>query len=163
MRGPEGVPVGKIRRVIISNIVAYDVKNANNACTLSGMPGHTIEDIQFSNIWIYYKGGRKSENNTIDRPEKEKDYPEPGMFGSAPAYGFYVRHAKNIQMDNINIFLQESDKRPAFLFDDVKGLRLDKIAATKSEAANDVILRNVSEFSITNSGKLENSIQTIVE
>ena len=56
MRGPAGTPVGKLRRIIISNVIAYNA-HPSNACTISGIPGHYIEDIRLSNIRIYYKGG----------------------------------------------------------------------------------------------------------
>ena len=56
MRGPVGTSVGEIRRVIISNIVSYN-SASNFACTISGIPGHDVDDITISNIKMYFKGG----------------------------------------------------------------------------------------------------------
>lgn len=55
-RGPEGTPVGAIRRVMLSNI---SVKNADcrYASMIFGIEGHMIEDVALSNIHIQYKGG----------------------------------------------------------------------------------------------------------
>ena len=54
MRGPDSAKVGELRRVIISNIVAYNVKQA---VLISGVPGHYIKDIELKNIKLYFKGG----------------------------------------------------------------------------------------------------------
>ena len=55
-RGPEGTPVGAIRRVTLSNI---SVKNADSryASMIFGIEGHPIEGITLSNIHIQYRGG----------------------------------------------------------------------------------------------------------
>ena len=56
MRGPEGVPVGVIRRVSINNVVAA-YASSRAASIISGIPGHPIEDIRLSNVRILYNGG----------------------------------------------------------------------------------------------------------
>ena len=35
--------------------------------------------------------------------EKEKDYPEPNMFGTTPAHGFFIRHVRGLEMDRVKI------------------------------------------------------------
>ena len=83
---------------------------------ISGIPGHDIEDVKLSDIRILYRGGLTLDQvakqpadlvNTFffratggvpprepyDTPEREKEYPEPSMFGMLPAYGFFIRHA----------------------------------------------------------------------
>jgi len=56
MRGPEGIAIGAIRRVSISNVVvAYAASRA--ASIISGIPGHPVEDVTLSNIRILYNGG----------------------------------------------------------------------------------------------------------
>lgn len=87
-RGPkEASPVSKLRRVLISNVVVYNA-DPKYASIISGIPGHPIEDLRMSNIRIYYQGGGTREQAALEPPEKEKDYPEPVMFGEMPAYGF---------------------------------------------------------------------------
>jgi hypothetical protein len=41
------------------------------------------------------------------------------MFGVLPAYGFYVRHVKDIQMTNVRVTIRQKVERPAFVLDDV--------------------------------------------
>jgi hypothetical protein len=76
MRGPAGVPVGALRRVLISNIVCSNA--GSPVCSIiSGIPGHEIEDVKLSNILIQHHGGGTQSDATLQLAEKEKDYPEP--------------------------------------------------------------------------------------
>ena len=119
MRGPEGTPVGTLRRVIISNIVAYNVDGKAGAI-ISGIPGNDIEDVSLHDINIYFKGGGTKEQASIEVPGLENGYPEPGRFGVTPAYGFFVRHVDGISFDNIHLGLMSNDDRPSFVLDSVK-------------------------------------------
>src|SRR5262249_32089566 len=51
MRGPAGTPVGTLRRILIDNIVCSN-SASRAASTISGIPGHAIEDVKLSNILI---------------------------------------------------------------------------------------------------------------
>ena len=116
MRGPAGVPVGKLHRIIISNIVAYDTK-PGYCSIISGIPGNNIEDVQLSNIQIYCTGGGTKDMASKEPPEKENAYPEPGMFGSTPAYGFYVRHVKGIEFNNVQVSYTDYRRTSGLLFE----------------------------------------------
>jgi polygalacturonase len=145
MRGPEGVPVGQLRRVSISNLIVY---NADPMCAsiISGIPGHDIEDVKLSNILIYYQGGGTKEQATLKPQEKEKDYPEPSMFGTIPAYGFYIRHVKGIEMDNIEVSYLKEDLRPAFILDDVKNAEFRNVKAQHAPDVPTFILNTVEGY-----------------
>jgi polygalacturonase len=145
MRGPEGTPVGKLRRVIISDLIVY---NADPMCAsiISGIPGHDIEDVKLSNIRIYYQGGGAKEQAAFKPQEKEKEYPEPSMFGDIPAYGFYIRHAKGIEMDNVEVSYLKEDLRPAFILDDVKKAEFRNVKAQHAPDVPTFILNSVEGF-----------------
>lgn len=143
MRGPVDAKIGNIRRVSISNLVAYNA-NADYCTLLSGIPGHYIEDIKLDNIRIWYAGGGTKEQALLVLPENEKTYPDPQMFGILPAYGFYIRHVKNIEMSNIEVYFQKDDYRPAFVFDDVHGVNLLNVKAQKMEGVAGFSFKNVS-------------------
>lgn len=49
------------------------------------------------------------------------------MFGELPAYGLYLRHAKNITMKNVKLVLDDSDYRPGIVADDVKRLVMEEL------------------------------------
>ena len=80
MRGPEGTPVGELRRVLISNVVVSNCAS-RQATLITGIPGHTIEDVKLSNILVLHRGGGTKEDAAIQPPEVENGYPEPNRFG----------------------------------------------------------------------------------
>jgi polygalacturonase len=149
MRGPAATPVGAIRRVIISNIVAYNV-NSRSACSISGIPGHDVEDISVGNIKMYSQGGGNSpQPDSI--PENTNKYPEPGMFGANPAYGLFIRHAKNIKVTDAEFNCMAPDKRPALQFDDIEGLYLFHITPQATGAPKQMITNKVTGITVVQS------------
>jgi len=119
MRSPEGTPVGKMRRILISNINIFNA-DSRYASIISGIPGYKIEDVTFSNIRIHYKGDYNKEDIIPSPPENEKVYPEPSMFGTIPASAFYIRHAQNIRFRNIDVDFEQPDFRPGFVLEDAQ-------------------------------------------
>jgi len=129
--------VGKFRNVKISNVIATGAGAMGLAVV--GIPGHPIEDVSLNNIQINYKGGGTSEQAFRDIPEKEKKYPESKMFGTLPAYGFFVRHAKNIKFHNVTLGFEKTDHRPALMFDDVQDLDIFSFEAQSTSETHAVI------------------------
>jgi len=145
-RGPkETLTTGKLRRVIISNIVAYNA-DPKYASIISGVPGDDIEDVRFNNIRIYYQGGGTNEQAALSPPEKEDDYPEPVMFGEMPSYGFYIRHVKGLTMTDVEVSYIKDDARPPFVLDDVKGADFHRIKAQRNGTRPTFVLKGVSDF-----------------
>lgn len=101
--------------------------------SIVGVPGYKIENVSLENITISYpgratKGMAYVSLNRLDQvPEAAKEYPEFSMFGELPAWAFYVRHANGISFKNIKITLDDTDFRPAFVFDDVQNLNMERI------------------------------------
>jgi polygalacturonase len=170
MRAPEGTPVGSIRRVNISNVVAYDA-DPRYGSILSGIPGHDIEDVKLSDIRILYRGGLTLDQvakqpadlvNTFffratggvpprepyATPEREKEYPEPSMFGMMPAYGFFLRHVKGIELHNVEVGFIKEDRRPAFVLDTVKAVDFQHVKAQKASGVPAFVLLHVEDFSV---------------
>lgn len=154
MRGPAGPPVGELRRVTVSNVVVYNAE-PKYASIISGIPGHDIEDITLSNIRIYYKGGGTKQQAALEPPEKETDYPEPTMFGEIPAYGFFVRHVRGLEMKNVKVSYLKDDVRAPFIFSDAKSIDLRDITAPHAAGAPSFILKNVADFSVQHSWPLK--------
>jgi polygalacturonase len=147
MRGPDTIQIGQCRRIIINNLVAWNV-DSKYGSIISGLPGHEIEDLQLSNIRIYYKGGgpRDSVNRVV--PEYEKDYPEPFRWRTMPSYGIFFRHVKNLKLHDVQLSFMQDDFRPPFILDDVKGAIFYDIQAQKNADASYFILNNVSNVNI---------------
>src|SRR5713226_4411885 len=145
-RGPkESTTVGALRRVIISNVVVYNA-DPKYASIISGIPGHSIEDVQLSNIRIYSKGGGTKEQAALEPPEKEDTYPEPTMFGELPTYGFFIRHVKGLEMRDVEVSYLKEDARPPFWLNDVIGVDFQHVKTQRSEGMPTFVLKNVADF-----------------
>ena len=70
-------------------------------------------------------------------PEREKEYPEPSMFGMLPAYGFFIRHATGIELNNVDLSYMKEDRRPAFVLDQVRGMRSGTREGAESRRRSD--------------------------
>jgi polygalacturonase len=128
-RGPkETTKVGAMRRVIINNIIVYNA-DPKYSSIISGIPGYMIEDVQLSNIRIYAKGGGTKEQAALEPPERENIYPEPTMFGELPAYGFFIRHIKGLQIRDVEVSYLSPDMRPAFWLNDVNDVEFIHVKA----------------------------------
>ena len=142
---PEEEPpgMGSLRDVSISNIIAGDV--GPTGCSITGIPGHYAENITLRNIRLRFRGGGDKELATREVPERETSYPSGRMFGELPAYGFFLRHVKNVRMDGIDLDWEENDARPAVIGEDVIDLNLSGLrAAVAPEAKSAVWLKDVN-------------------
>jgi polygalacturonase len=154
-RGPkETTKVGAMRRVIISNVVVYNA-DPKYSSIISGIPGYLIEDVQLSNIRVYTKGGGTKEQAALEPAERENIYPEPTMFGELPAYGFFVRHVKGLQMRDVEVSYLNPDLRPAFWLNDVNGVEFIHVKAQRESDVPSFVMKNVSDFSIQQSWPLQ--------
>jgi polygalacturonase len=153
MRGPAGVPVGSLRRVLISNVVCSNSESSLGSI-LSGIPGHPIEDIQLNDIYIQHRGGGTLEAAAIHPPELENKYPEPNMFGPMPSHGFFLRHVKNISVSNVEISSLQEDTRPAFVLEDVQSADFFRIRTPRVANVPTFALTNVTDFSVARSKRV---------
>jgi len=145
MRGPAGTTVGKLRRVTISDVIAYNAE-PRYASIIAGLPDYHIEDVSLNKIRIFYRGGAKKELADLQPPERETNYPEPSMFGEMPVYGLFVRHVKNISVTDVEISYLSDDFRPPFWLEDVNGAVFGHVAAQKMDSVPTFVLRSISDF-----------------
>jgi polygalacturonase len=154
LRGPkETTKVGALRRVIISNVVVHNA-DPKYASIISGIPGHLIEDVRLSNIRIYAQGGGTKEQAALDPAEREAVYPEPTMFGELPAYGFFIRHVKGLQMRDVELSYLKPDMRPPLWLNDVTGVSFINLRAQRETDVPSFVFKDVSDFSILQSWPL---------
>ncbi len=115
--------VGRIDGVRIDN---FQIRNAGSmGCSITGLPGHPVRHVTVSNISLHHKGGVKraqlAEIADSIADEKAASYPEATMWGHLPAKGFYVRHARGVQLSNIHVSTIEDDVRPEIVEVDTEG------------------------------------------
>ncbi|TDD75105.1 glycoside hydrolase family 28 protein [Actinomadura rubrisoli] len=150
MRGPAGAPVGRLRRVSISDVIVYNA-DPRYPSTISGIPGHPIEDVRISNVRHSVAGGLTPGDVGQNPAENEGGYPETTMFGPLPAYGFFIRHAKGITFDNVEVRFEEHDTRPAYALRDVADADFHHNRADKVQGTPTFVLNDVDDFTVTTS------------
>lgn len=134
--------MGSMRNIMISNIQATGVGKPfadpfytgysktfgersvkpGIGLSITGLPGHPVENVTLDNIRLQFEGGGTREEASREVPEFPEKYPEYDMFGILPAYGFYVRHVKNLRFHNMDFGFEKDDHRPALIFEDVQDL-----------------------------------------
>jgi polygalacturonase len=176
MRAPEGTPVGSIRRVSITDVIAYEA-DPRYASIISGIPGHDVEDVTIRNVRLLYRGGLTLDDvakqspelvNTFffrqqggvppreayDTPEREKEYPEPSMFGLIPAYGFFIRHAKGVELSGVHLATMKEDRRPPLVLDQAKDILIERVSSGAQPGVPALVMKNVENVTIDRSSRL---------
>lgn len=110
-----------LKDIMIENILGTGIES-EYGCSITGTSNYKVENICLRNINLHFVGDGKLEDAFITVPENEKEYPYGKMFGRLPTYGFFIRHAKNIALENIQVDFGREDFRPALFFDDVDQL-----------------------------------------
>jgi polygalacturonase len=131
-------PTGSLKNVLISNIIATTKSLISSSIT--AVPGFYVENVILRNIIINCKGGGTLSDINRSVPEVEKNYPENRMFGNTlPAYGLYVRHARNITLDNVQFKLLQPDARFALWLEDSHDITIKDFKTSKSQRKNEII------------------------
>jgi hypothetical protein len=108
---------GEIRDISLSHIIAYGCSKV--ACSITGIPGHKIENVSVSDVHMTVPGGATEGEVQQKVLENIHSYPEYRIFDVIlPASGFYVRHAQNVAFDQVHIRTQNPDIRPAYFLTD---------------------------------------------
>jgi polygalacturonase len=127
--------------------------------SIVGLPQHPVQNVVLKDITIQYEGGGSRDKayfgwDSVTRvPENENGYPEFSMFGELPAWGLYVRHVEGLTLENVQLQLQQPDYRPACIFDDVAGLRLQQVNIPFCNTQPVILFNSVSN-PVVNSLKL---------
>jgi len=157
MRGPAGAPVGVLRRVLISDIVCSNSVSRLGSI-VSGIPGHAIENVKISDVYVQHRGGGTAKDAAIEPRERETGYPEPDMFGTMPSHGFYLRHVKGIDLSHVEIETVEPDARPFAVLSDVENADFFRIRTPRVPGAPVFALKDVRNFSLAQSRPLADTV-----
>lgn len=119
--------IGSVRNLVFSGITA---KAAGIIpCLISSIPGQWIDGITLRDIVVEHVGNGTEKDAVTPLNENLRGYPENRMYGSHnPAYGLYVRHAKNVTVDNFQVRLKNPDARPLMVMDDVHGVTVEGLS-----------------------------------
>jgi len=92
--------------------------------------------------------------------ENEGTYPEPRMFGSLPARGFFIRHVKNLEFGNAEIVTEKPDRRPAFWLDTVEGADFFRV---KTNSGGNFKLKDVNYFRVFGSRSIKDVTKDAID
>jgi hypothetical protein len=70
------------------------------------------------------------------------------MFGPLPAHGFFIRHAKGIEITNVEIEYLQTDARPALVLDDVQEVDILRLKVRQAAGAPIFALHRVDDFRV---------------
>ena len=142
-------PVGTVKNISLSDIIAKNVKSTG--CSITGIPNHSLENIALRNIRISFAGGVSAKSNETPK-ELEDQYPESTMWGQLPAYGFYIRHVKGLSMSDVDLTYEREDARPALVLNDVADAKISGFSPmASSQAEATIILEKVNTVIISGS------------
>ena len=65
-----------------------------------------------------------------------------------PAYGFFIRHVKGIEISNIEVSTMKEDLRSAFVLNDVKGADFLHIKTQHAPDTPIFVLKSLEDFNI---------------
>jgi polygalacturonase len=138
LRAPEGTTVGACRRVRFDNIQVSDA-DGRYPCGVQGIPDAPVMDVSFSNVHVVSSGGGTAEDAARTPKEKREASLEVSFMGTLPAYGFYGRNVRGLNIRDCTFDVETPDARPAIMLDDVKGGRIEGFGASQ------VVRRNSSD------------------
>jgi polygalacturonase len=171
-RGPAGTPIGALRNVQISHVVADGV-DGRFPITLAGLPDHPIENVTLSDIRIASAGGITQEQvaaqpteltnafflrgtepgvtgprNPFAVPERATAYPEPSMFGLLPASIVFARHVTQLTLQDVTASLDQPDTRSRIVLEDAAHVTFERVTISPSLKSAGVTLRQFRDLRI---------------
>lgn len=160
-----GIPGYKVEDVTVNNLfISY-----KGGLTMEDARNQLLSNTFFTSEGITGKGGPNSgglpkedrdliqSREPYDIPECETSYPEPSIFGVLPVYGLFVRHAKNIRFNNVQIETENPDLRPAILIEDVEGIKFNDLSVEKVAEMPYFVLKDVKDFEVLNSTNIKST------
>lgn len=93
--------------------------------SVSGWPGHCVENVLLDSISIIAPGGADPAAAAVsvaDTPEAADRYPEYDMTGRLPAWGLFLRHVRDITIGDFRLTALRPDCRPMVAADDVRAV-----------------------------------------
>lgn len=132
------INVPHLKDIFIGNVMGSQI-SAGYGCIIAGIPGIPIENVVLRDINLSFNGGGKKESSFRQVPEMEQAYPNGLIFGEVPAYGFFIRHAKNIALENITLSFEKEDQRPALLLDNVENIKINGLVASGTKHTPELV------------------------
>ncbi|KAA2239241.1 glycoside hydrolase [Chitinophaga agrisoli] len=146
--GPVPSP-GRARNIFLSNITAKGADSTG--CSISGLAQVPIENVSLAHIYIETKAATNVDLH-VPVPERETEYPEGTMFGNLPAYGLFIRYAKDVRLSDITLRSPTAETRPGIVVHNTQQFTLNGLDIQTSAATpTAVYISNSQDGNVSNS------------
>jgi polygalacturonase len=110
--GVEKPVPGTLKHIVIENVSGE--RNFRQGSLISGIYNAPVEDIVIRNYQIKMEGGGGKELIYRTVLESEAGYPDAHKFlkDGLPSYGFFLRHAQGVTIQNASVATESRDERP---------------------------------------------------
>lgn len=153
--------VGTIDGISISHVRVKT--QGNTACSITGQPGHPVCNVRLFDVVVEAGGGGTEADLKRPVEYKPKEYPEATMFGVLPAYGFYLRHAQNIRLDNCSFSTESKDERPLVFMTNVEDCVLSELDIRDPNGGKLGVCVNESERVIIKDARVGPNLTAVVQ
>lgn len=145
LRAPGATAPGTVRRISIRGVDARGVA-PDHGIFIAGLPGHPVENVEIADVRIETVGGGTAEMASRVVPELPAGYPEPMLFGVLPAWGIFVRHARDLRFCNLTFTAKEPDARPLAWLEDATDSSFVAVNATGGTSVENWELRGCARI-----------------
>ena len=125
-RRPKGLPrrIGKVTNITINDMIARDTtSNLGSSIMGTDFQGvHYVTNVTLRNVDVEFHGGL--DTIPVVPEEYRGNYPESSLFGPLPAYGYFIRHAKDIHFINCKQTVSPEDARKPIVEFDTTGIQI---------------------------------------
>ena len=80
-----------------------------------------VEDVSFEDVSMVFKGGHDKDFGKADPPELGVGRYNVKDLGDLPAFGFWLRHVKDVTVKGCTVRVEDPDGRRPLVLDDVIG------------------------------------------
>lgn len=114
MPGMPPARVGRLRRVVIEDVTGG--RNLRQGSLISGIARGRVEDVVLRRVRLGTEGGGDAALALRVVPENEGGYPDAHKFlrDGLPAFGFWLRHAARVVLEDVHVTPEHPESRPAF-------------------------------------------------
>jgi polygalacturonase len=152
---PGNPPIGHIRDISISDVTGTNSVSPVSSSTefsptIAGASSSAkVENVRLTNVKLTVKGGHPASDAGIVPPENNTKH-APSIYGTRPAYGWWLRHVTGISFEGCDVRFEKSDGRPAFIADDASSVSLSGVTFDRGTGSRyDLGFSHVDGYSVT--------------
>jgi hypothetical protein len=164
-----GIRATTVKEPINHPDIPFDVhtyEGEKNSCiTLNAMGDYFLEDISFTDVHVKYAGGGtagQAAKRNVPKIAAEYFGVWNDAPGGPPAYGMYARNVKGLVLQNVRFEYEDTDVRPAIIFDHVQDVTATGLSVQGSTQTETIRLINSKDVMFS-SARLLSAAKTFLQ